>query len=128
MTGPVVSSFNVGDPVEVTGVGPGIIDEVRGGPVDYLYHVVLFGLDIDTGLPTSRVVRDVDMTHGDPLPTFQVGDGVRYIGRMGNVVVTNGDRVTIVIPADPVGEYSGVSEPRRFDVPIWHLHLHQQTL
>lgn len=126
MTGPVVSSFNVGDPVEVTGVGPGIIDEVRGGPVDYLYHVVLFGLDIGTGLPTSTVVRDVDMTHGDPLPVFQVGDSVRYTGRIGNVVLTYDDRVTFMVPGDPVGPYSGVSETRRFDMPQWQLYLHQQ--
>ena len=126
MTGPVISSFNVGHHVHVTGIGPGIINEVSGGPVDYLYRVVLFGLDIDTGLPTSRVVRDVDMTHGDPLPPFEVGDSVRYIGRMGEIVLVYDDRVTFIVPGDPVGECSGVSEPRRFDMPMWKLHLSQQ--
>lgn len=126
MTGPVISSYQVGHSVVIPGVGPGIINEVLGGPVDYLYRVVLFGLDIDTGLPTSRVVRDDEMTHGDPLPAFEVGDSVRYIGRMGEVVLVYDDRVTFIVPGDPVGEYSGVSEPRRFDVPAWHLFLSQQ--
>ena len=125
-------TFSVGDPVEVTGVGPGIIDEVRGGPVDRLYHVVLFGLAVDTGLPTSRVVRDVDMTPGDPLPALQIGDPVRYIGRVGSVVALTERHgipcATFVLPADPVEGMGEVSEPRRFDMPVWQIVLHQQTL
>lgn len=118
--------FTVGSPVNLPGVGPGVINEILGGPVDRLYRVVLFGLDVDTGLPTSRVVRDVDMEPGEPLRSFAVGDTVRYIGRLGEVTVVYEDRVTFVIPPDPIDSvYSGVSEPRRFDVPVWHLALHQ---
>ena len=128
MTGYALSSaFSIGDPVEISGIGPGIINEILGGPETWLYRVVLFGLDIDTGLPTSRVVRDVDMVPGDPLPPFEVGQHVHYIGRIGVVTVVYGDRVTFVIPGDPVDEYSGVSEPRRFDMETWKLHLHQQV-
>lgn len=127
-----MATFSVGDPVEVTGIGPGIIDEVRGGSVDRLYHVVLFGLAVDTGLPTSRVVRDVDMTPGDPLPALQIGDPVRYIGRVGSVVALTERHgipcATFVLPADPVEGMGEVSEPRRFDMPVWQIVLHQQTL
>ena len=90
------STYSIGDPVEITGIGPGIINEIIGGPETWLYRVVLFGLDIDTGLPTSRVVRDVDMVPGEPLPPFEVGQIVRYIGRLGEVTVVYDENGGIV--------------------------------
>lgn len=123
--------FTLGDPVHVQGVGPGVISDVRGGPVDVEYVVTMLGLDIDTGLPTAYVARDHELAPGEPLPAFQAGDYVRLIGRLGNVVVlaTRDDGfeyATVVIPPDPVDEAGGVSEPRRFDMPVWKLFLLQQ--
>jgi hypothetical protein len=133
MTGVTTLSgaFTLGDPVHVRGVGPGIVSDVRGGPRDVEYVVTLYGLDVDTGLPTSRACRDHEMEPDDPLVPFEVGDPVRLVGRSGNVVavaVRHGFRyATVMVPADPVEGLGEVSEPRRFDMPEWKLHLLQQV-
>ena len=133
MTGVTTLSgaYTLGDPVHVRGVGPGIVSDVRGGPVDVEYVVILYGLDIDTGLPTSRACRDHEMEPGDPVPPYGIGDYVRLTGRVGNVVALavrddGFEYATVMVPGDPVEGWGEVSEPRRFDMPTWKLYLLQQ--
>ena len=122
--------LSVGDPVNVIGRGPGIVFDVRGGPVDVLYVVFLYGLDLDTGLPTSHVCEPWELAPGDPLLPFSLGDPVRVTGRTGHVVALADrggvEHATVMVPADPVEGLGEVSEPRRFDMPVWKLHLLQQ--